>query len=249
MATKIDYINDAYSRMRISGLTVNPTPSDLVLALRRLESMAYEFEGRNLCTGYNFEESPDPNSPTNVNPRFGECFVTNLAVKLIPDFNKAVPPQLLAQANASLSGAFSISVKERAQEVSYPSRMATGRGNTMRYQEWNRFYDEPSHPPNSCDTKNLFVGDQNDYSENYISYLDLGETIDTYTIEVDNRLSLISDSLNLDQNIISYRVRGQTSTVSGSWQQVKITITTSNNRIETRLINFDVTKPETVGGN
>ncbi len=39
---KVDILNDAYSKIRISGLTVTPTPPDLELSLNRLESMMSE---------------------------------------------------------------------------------------------------------------------------------------------------------------------------------------------------------------
>ena len=54
MTTKADLINGAYSLMRISGITVDPSADDLALALERLEDMAEEFAGRNIITDYNF---------------------------------------------------------------------------------------------------------------------------------------------------------------------------------------------------
>ena len=39
MSLKIDHINGAYSQLRISGLTVNPTPENISNALDRFESM------------------------------------------------------------------------------------------------------------------------------------------------------------------------------------------------------------------
>jgi len=60
MATKIKLIQSMYSQMRISGLTVNPTPEDIEVALYRLEDMMAEFHGRTLDFGYLFEEHPKP---------------------------------------------------------------------------------------------------------------------------------------------------------------------------------------------
>ena len=65
MTTKADRINSAYSKLRISGLTVDPSPEDLSLALMTFENMMSELEmGRNICMDYNFEVDPDPNSIT-----------------------------------------------------------------------------------------------------------------------------------------------------------------------------------------
>ena len=66
---KVNIISDAYSKLRISGLTVLPTPEDLELALSRLESMMAELDVRGISIGYNFEDNPDPNSLTNI-PRY-----------------------------------------------------------------------------------------------------------------------------------------------------------------------------------
>ena len=58
--TKGDIINQAYSKLRISGKTKIPDASDIELAIGELELIANEIESRNLCTGFNFEEEPDP---------------------------------------------------------------------------------------------------------------------------------------------------------------------------------------------
>ena len=58
MTTKIELINQAYSLIRISGITLDPSGEDISLALDRLETMAAEFYGRNIKTDYNFEEKP-----------------------------------------------------------------------------------------------------------------------------------------------------------------------------------------------
>ncbi|MEE9311617.1 MAG: hypothetical protein V3V10_04315, partial [Planctomycetota bacterium] len=63
---KGDTINSAYSRMRISGITAQPTPEDLEVALERMEGMAARWFKKNINTGYNFEDEPDPNSPTGL---------------------------------------------------------------------------------------------------------------------------------------------------------------------------------------
>jgi hypothetical protein len=70
VTTKADLINGAYSLMRISGLTVDPSGADLTLALTRLENMAAEFEGRNIITDYNFEQNPQTGSKHNLERKF-----------------------------------------------------------------------------------------------------------------------------------------------------------------------------------
>ncbi len=139
MATKkIDIINGAFSQMRISGLTVDPGPEDVAVALDRLEDMASEWLSRNVNVGYYFEDDPDPDSIFGVDRAYKQAFETNLAVNLIPDFNKDVPQVLFARATASYS-TMSSSIAQVC-ETQYPSRMPRGSGNTFRYNRWRRFY-------------------------------------------------------------------------------------------------------------
>src|SRR5947208_1804089 len=113
---KVDRIVDAYSRLRISGLTVIPNPSDLELALNRLESMMAQYASRGIEVGYNFEEEPDPNSDLNVPIQFWDIISTNLATKLVPDFNKDAAPALFAEASQSLSQASAICARNKLQQ-------------------------------------------------------------------------------------------------------------------------------------
>ena len=68
--TKGDIINRAFSALRISGITADPSPEDLELALGKLENMAAELAGRNIHTNFAFEDDPDPNTPHNMERKF-----------------------------------------------------------------------------------------------------------------------------------------------------------------------------------
>ena len=236
---KGDRINDAYSQMRISGLTVNPTPEDLEIALMRLENMMAEFQSRNICADYNFENSPDPNSPTNVERWAWHGISTNLAIRLIPDFNKAVPQILITQANQSLSNMSGQSALVR--EINYPNRQPRGRGNTTRYNRWAKFYHPQEEAPLSCATIIMTLDDVDDFIEHFDSYLNSGEVISSYAITADSGLSIVNDSLTSPDVFYRIKAIGAIDTTSNSFQQVKIVATTDAGRIETRLINFEIT--------
>lgn len=245
MSLKIDRINGAYSQLRISGLTVQPTPEDLELALDRLESMMAELEGRNIGVGYNFEEQPDPNSPSNVSREFYQMIDTNLAIRMIPDFNKPVPQTLMLQATQSLSNASGRVAANLVQEVRYPSRQPRGSGNTLRYNRWNRFYREGANAPTESATNQMFIGDINDYVESWESYLADGEAISSYVIDADKGFDLVSDS-QVGDSQINYRIEALDTVGTGSFQQVKITVTTDGGRKNTRIISFELSSNETV---
>ena len=247
MKTKVDIINDAYSQLRISGLTVNPTPEDIAVAQDRLENMMYQFEARNVIGNYTFEDDPDLNTIIHVDPAHYHTMATNLAVRLIPDFNKAVPPTLMAQASQSLSTSSGISANELMRQVPYPSRQARGSGNTLRYNRWQRFYRIEEFSPPEVTTNFIFIGDVNDYTESFESYLMLNETIASYDITADPRLTLGANSQ--DGNSIDYRISAVDNAQIGSFQQVRIIVTTSTDRKETRLINFQIVSSQRVGEN
>ncbi len=236
---KVDRINDAYSRMRVSGLTVVPTPEDLETALQRMENMLAQFEARNICLGYNFEDEPDPNSVTNVERWAWDLIATNLAIRLIPDFNKAVPQALINEANQTLSFASGKTAKVR--QVDYPRRQPVGSGNTLRYNRWARFYRPQGQTPLECASVTMAVDDVRDFVEHFDAYLDFGETLSSFTIEADAGLTIVSSSLSSPDVLYRIKAEGADNSASDSFQQVKIIATTDAGRIETRLVNFAIT--------
>jgi hypothetical protein len=242
---KADFINGAYSQLRINGLTLNPTRFDLETALARLENMMWLFCSRNLCTQYNFTENPDLNDLTNV-PAFHNLMIeSNLAVKLCPDFGKEIPMALMATANATMLASSGISATELLQQVPYPQRMPRGSGTVQKFSNWLNYNRSPPPAPASCSTHNIYIGDINDYQDDYTEYLREAETISSFVIAADTGLLINSSSLT--SPIIDYRVTGVSTQTSGNWQQVKIEVTTSLGRVNTRLINFNVVKAQTVG--
>lgn len=230
---KVDRINAAYSKLRISGVTVDPTPEDLELALQELENMMSEI---NISIGYNFENEPNPNSVTGVDRKYWNMINTNLAVRLIADFNKQVPGALLAQASQSMSTAIGFASADRARQVQYPTRMPLGSGNTNRFGRWYRFAYPVQLPPNDAETIIVQPGDVNDYKIDFSAYLNKDEIISSF--EIDATVGLTINSSTNTTPVIHYRV-----TVADepqTWQQVKVTITTDLGRVEYQLVNFEV---------
>ncbi len=239
---KVDVIKDAYSKLRISGLTVDPTNEDLELALMRLENMMAEWFSKNVVVHYNFEEDPDPNTETLVKRSYQDAISSCLAIRLIPDFNKATHVTLFNQASAGYSSVSGRVLMERIQGVPYPRRQAKGSGNTLRGNRWSRFYREFYSGVNNPAKQTMFIGDINDYKESFTSYLKKNETITSYDITVDAGLILQSDSN--DDDTVFYRVEATNPTGNYELSQlVTIVVTTSDNRVVTRQILFDLSQP------
>ena len=232
MATKIEHIQDAYSKLRISGLTVNPSPADLSLALTRLEGMMAEFErGRNLCLGYNFEETPDPSTESGVELYAHEMISSNLPLRL-PDFNKILPQTLIGMASASFTSVSAVVAAKNIRQVKAPSTMPLGSGNND-FNRYNRYNYPTVQAVNDCSTKKLHTGDINDYSESFRAYLD-GELLSSHTITVSSGLTLVSSSVSGD--LVLYRIQADLA----GYQTIVIIATTDTGRIEQRTIEFEI---------
>jgi hypothetical protein len=238
---KGDILIGAYAQMRVSGLTVAPSPSELDIGLTRLENMMAELaEIRNICIGYNFEDNPNPNSLHNCTRGMLHFMETNTAVRLLPDYGLDANPVLLGQAAQSMSGASAYSARKITRQVDYPSRQPRGGGNMLRANNWRRFYLPIEQAPADCDTHVLNVGDIDDFTEHFDSYLASGEEVASYTIEETSGLSVVSDSLTSPD--VSYRIEALGATLGdfNSAQRVKLVATTDAGRVETRYIYFRI---------
>jgi len=241
--TKGDIINRAFSALRISGITSDPSPEDLELALGKLENMAAEFAGRSMNTGYAFEDDPDPNAPHNMDRKFWHSFDVNLAFRLMPDYGKGAQPDVTLIRQASAGASFLSSATAFVKAVQYPDRMPIGSGN-RGWNRWRNFYQKQAEAPFSYLTKTMYTGDVNDFVEHFDSYLKTGEDVSSYSIEAETGLTINSDSLVTPDVLYNITATGNSDGLAISLLKVKIVAVTSDGRIETRVINFRLLESE-----
>jgi hypothetical protein len=240
LSTKVELINKTYSMGRISGLTSQPTNEDITLALDHLESLAAEWAEQNICVGYNFEDQPAPNSTHNIPRKYWAAFQSNLMIRLMPDFGKEPSRVLMGIAATTFSR---ISARTAiVPKTDYPNRQPLGSGNT-RYSRFQRFYRTFEKVPTECETVRMAVGDIREFFEDFSSYLISGEDITSYTIEVEDGLTIITDYLNSPRIIYKIEATGN-NTTNQLIAQVKIVATTTSQRVETRIRNFTLIKVE-----
>jgi len=232
--TKGDIINRAFSALRISGITADPSPEDLELALGKLENMAAELAGRNINTNYAFEDTPDPNTPHNMERKFWHSYDVLLAVRLMPDYGKGERPDVALLRQGSAGFSFLSSATAKVNQVQYPNRMPIGSGST------GKFFQTQSEAPSSSLTKTMYVDDIRTFVEHFDSILETGETIASYTIEANTGLTINSDSLATPDVTYNVTADGNSDGSGIPYLNVKIVVTTSDGRIETRIINFRV---------
>jgi hypothetical protein len=240
MTTKVEHVNNAYIEMRISGLTKQPSPEDVSLGIDRLEDIAAELFSRSVCFGYKFEDTPDPNSPSGVQRKHKRAIETALAMNLLASFGKTPHPSLVTDAGKYMASLVADTAIVR--EVLPSRRMPIGSGNN-RYNFYQRFYRTGEQVPPDCESNIMFKDDVGDFIEHFDAYLDDGETVVSYTLEADNGLFIVSQSLATPD--ILYRVRADGSTTGvNQFLQVKIIATTSAGRVQTRVINFEIVDPD-----
>lgn len=244
MTTKNDIIQRAYQEIRVSGLTVNPNPTDEALALVRLETMMSEFfTNWNMDVGYNFQTTAVLTDQTNVPLNYESMMAYNLAVRLIPAFNKQVPQTLYGLASTSFSSSLGVVKSQQIRQIQPSRRMPRGSGNTFRDVYWDRFSQPVPLPPTSSANNPIYEGETQDYYEDFSAWLG-SNTIASFTIAADPRLT-IDTSANTDTRV-TYTITAGDSGSEGEWQYVKITVTDSAGRVDIRLINFLVADPPTV---
>lgn len=226
---KSEIIKGAYEELRISGITVNPGKEDNEMALRKLEGFCAEFEKRDMCLGYNFEDRPDMNSPSGIDKGHWDSVQIVLGTKLISHFGKVMTPDFKLKSDAAFS--FMTSSTAQVNEVQYPSRQPIGSGNNVRFGTFRRkYYPEIENVPADCSTRTLFRDGVEDYTEHYDTYL-IGdaEDITSYVLTAENGLTVTDEDLETPD--VTYRV---TADKVGTWK-LKIVATTSTGRVNTRI--------------
>jgi len=249
MATRIlkgDIVNDGFSQLRISGITVNPGSEDNKLAIDRLENLMAEMKDRDICLGWNTEDSPDLNSPSGIKRSQRFAIACILATRLVTDFGKGKEPDPILFKNAGAQSSFLYSSTASPRQMQYPSRQAIGSGN--RRTRYTRFYNESSRVPNDCESITMVIGNIDNFVESFDAWLIDPEDLTSYTIESDTGLTIVSDAIDSKNKKINYQVSavGNNAVKSDGFLQVKIVATSTTGRIETRLINFELINLEDV---
>lgn len=230
--TKGEIVNRAFAWLRISGLTKIVQPQEMEAGLDVLEGMAYELDSRNICTSFNFEDTPDPNTESGINNAFWLAASWNLGLRLAPDYGKVLTPTQIAQANQSMSNWSARS--SQTNSIQHPRRQPRGSGNNFRGPNWIRYYKDAAYAPISCSTETITRGAINDYTYSIADYLQDGESVSSYTVQATSGLTLLSDSFSTPE--FSYQVEAALN--ANNFQQVQFQVETDAGRKQTFTINF-----------
>lgn len=112
--SKRHYITEAYAEIGKADYAFDLDPEALESALRRLDSMLAEWDGRGIRIGYAGGNGlGDIDADTLVPAWAEEAIVLNLAIRLAPGFGKTVSPDTKAQAGISLRTVMSKTAQSR----------------------------------------------------------------------------------------------------------------------------------------
>lgn len=233
--TKGQHLSQAFQRIRISGLTVKALPEETEVGLGVEEDMMHEFRSRNICSSYVFEDEPNGNTDSGVDPAYNNAMSSNLAIRILDYFGKEVPANLFKQATQSLSNWSARSGKTNM--INAPQRQPKGSGNTFRFQNWARYYRFEDDAPISCDTMELKVNETDSFSIDFSGYLLIGETIASFTLDEDKGIEILDSAISDDSESIILNCKG----IEAGNTPVLITITTTTPRTNPETVYFNIT--------
>ena len=226
---KAEAINQAYAEIRISGLTVDPSPEDNELALRELDQLMTLWRGKRRDVGYNFPEPTadqalvvsDPSDVLGVVDWALQGVICSLALRLLPYFGKEAPPVLAAKSRGAVNVIKQNTVK--VPDVPYPNRMPRGSGNTVTQPGYVWRYYYPAYDGRPI-RKPIVYTQVLDCFQDFSNFLADGDTIESYVISAED-IKLISHAQ--DGNVINFRVEADKQ--RDGW--VEITITTTGGQV------------------
>lgn len=143
--TRRDFVDGALTEIGYANYAFDVGAEQLEAVKRRLDSMMAEWNARGLRLGYPLPSSPaesDLADETGVPDSAYEAIITNLAVRIAPQFGK----QVMAETKRAAKGAYNtlLSLAAMPEEMQLP-RMPSGAGN--KGWRWNDpFTNYPTDP-------------------------------------------------------------------------------------------------------
>jgi len=142
--TKRQIVMAAFEEIGLGAEAYDVQPGQLQSALRRLDVMVAEWNGRGIRIGYPLPASPsesDIDDATNVPDSAVETLFLSLAVRIAPSYGKQVLPDTKA---SSIRGYNTLIARATSPvEMSFPSSMPAGAG----HKPWRAGNEEFLEPP------------------------------------------------------------------------------------------------------
>ncbi len=137
--SKRQFVNAAFEEIGLASYVFDLQPEQLQSAMRRIDAMMADWNGKGIRLGYPLPGSPqdsDLDEPTLVPDWANEAIITNGAVRIAPGYGKVVMPETKAVAKDSYNTLLQRAAMPPEQQL--PATMPAGAGN----KPW-RVYDNP----------------------------------------------------------------------------------------------------------
>jgi len=137
--SKRQFVAAAFEEIGLASYVFDLQPEQLQSAMRRIDAMMADWNGKGIRLGYPLPNSPqdsDLDEPTLVPDWANEAIITNGAVRLAPGYGKVVMPETKAVAKDSYNTLLQRATMPPEQQL--PATMPAGAGN----KPW-RVYDDP----------------------------------------------------------------------------------------------------------
>ncbi len=141
--SKRQFLTAAFTEIGLASYVFDLQPEDLESAIRRLDSMIADWNGKGIRLGYPLPGSPqdsDLDAESQVPDSANEAIITNLAMRLAPSYGKQVSALTLVTAKNAYNTLLSRATLPYEQQM--PGTMPSGAGN----KPW-RVYDNPFLAP------------------------------------------------------------------------------------------------------
>lgn len=145
--TKRQFILQAFEEIGIASYAFDVQPEQMQSALRRLDAMMADWNGKGIRLGYPIPldpESSDLDDQSLVPDRANEAIITNLAVRIAPAYGATVSAETKAVAHNSYGTL--LSVAAFPQEQQYPGTLPVGAGNKYWRSSHSPFSHQPEDP-------------------------------------------------------------------------------------------------------
>jgi hypothetical protein len=224
--TKGELVAAAFRKAVISGITSQPTGDELAGAVETLEDMMRELESKNACIQYAFEDEPCLSTDSMLEPKWYHAVQSRLALFLCSDYG--MQPSATLERQAMQAWTSMIGKLTMPRQNVQPRTMPRGSGNTLRVNNWSRYYNGDTRAPISCDTVKIRKGEVFPLQINFDGYLTSSEEITSYALkEVSGGIAITSDALTEDLQGVDFVIAGE----SAGTQSFIVEITTSLGRV------------------
>jgi len=127
--SKRQFVTAALEEIGLASYVFDMQPEDLQSAVRRLDAMMAEWNGKGLRLSYPIPGSPentDLDAETNVPDSANEAIITNLAIRLAPSYGKIVARETKTTAKQAYNTVLMRSTKPPEKQM--PANLPVGAG-------------------------------------------------------------------------------------------------------------------------